>query len=51
MKGKITMFKNFFHWIDNKLLGEYIILPIICFVVLIVIFCPYTADNPHKSST
>lgn len=43
------MFKKFFHWIDNKLLGEYIVLTIICIVVLIGGFGLYKADNHQKS--
>ncbi len=43
------MFKKFFHWIDNKLLGEYIVLTIICIVVLIGGFWLYKADNQQKS--
>lgn len=39
------MLKKFFHWIDNKLLGEYIVLTIICIVVLIGGFWLYKADN------
>ena len=38
------MLTKILHWIDDKLLGEYIVLAIICIIVLIGGFWLYKAD-------
>ena len=43
------MLTKILHWIDDKLLGEYIVLAIICIIVLIGGFWLYKADNQQKS--
>ena len=43
------MLTKILHWIDDKLLCEYIVLAIICIIVLIGGFWLYKADNQQKS--
>lgn len=43
------MLTKILRWLHDKLLGEYIVLTIICIIVLIGGFWLYKADNQQKS--